>query len=80
MSSFRNKNAYLITVENSYEGSFILDEDSGLPKTKKENKKVHGFGIQNMKSVAVKYYGDVLIECRNHAVILTVMLLISDND
>ena len=57
-----------------------MDEDSGLPKTKKENKKVHGFGIQNMKSVAAKYYGDVLIECRNHAVILTVMLLISDND
>lgn len=80
VSSFRNKNAYLITVENSYEGSFILDEDSGLPKTKKENKKVHGFGIQNMKSVAAKYYGDVLIECRNNAVILTVMLLISDND
>ncbi|MEY8391530.1 GHKL domain-containing protein [Lachnospiraceae bacterium 45-W7] len=75
VSSFRNKNAYLITVENSFDGRLEIDEESGLPKTKKSDKKTHGFGLQNIKSVAAKYYGDVLIEQKENKVSLTVMLL-----
>ncbi len=73
--SFRNKNAYLITVENSFDGRLDIDEESGLPKTKKKDKKAHGFGLQNIKSVAAKYYGDVLIEQKENKVSLKVMLL-----
>ena len=73
--SFRNKNAYLITVENSFDGRLEIDEENGLPKTKKSDKKAHGFGLQNIKSVAAKYYGDVLIEQKENKVSLTVMLL-----
>ena len=76
VSSFRNKNVYLITVENSFDGKLDIDEESGLPKTKKGNKKEHGFGLQNIKSVAAKYYGDVLIEQKESKVALTVMLLL----
>lgn len=75
VSSFRNKNVYLITVENSFRGRLDIDKESGLPKTKKSNKKAHGFGLQNIKSVAAKYYGDVLIEQKDNKVSLKVMLL-----
>lgn len=75
VSSFRNKNVYLITVENSFHGRLDMDEESELPKTKKGNKKAHGFGLQNIKSVAAKYYGDVLIEQKENKVSLKVMLL-----
>lgn len=54
-----------------------MDEESGLPKTKKGNKKAHGFGLQNIKSVAEKYYGDVLIEQKENKVSLKVMLLVA---
>ncbi len=74
VSSFRNKNAYLITVENSFDGRLDIDEESGLPKTKKSDKKAHGFGLRNIKSVAIKYYGDVLIEQKENKVSLTVLL------
>lgn len=75
VSSFRNKNAYLITVENSFDGILEIDEESGFPKTKKSDKRQHGFGLQNIKSVAAKYYGDMLIEQKENKVSLTVMLL-----
>lgn len=75
ISSFRNKNAYLITVENSFAGSLDFDGESGLPKTSKGDKKAHGFGLQNMKSVAAKYYGDVQIAQTGDKVTVTVMLL-----
>ncbi len=75
ISSMRNKNAYLITVVNSFHGTLVFDAENGLPKTNKQNKNAHGFGIQNMKSVAEKYYGDVMIEQKDNQVIVTVMLL-----
>lgn len=75
VSSFRNKNVYLITVENSFHGRLDMDEESGLPKTQKGNKTAHGFGLQNIKSVAAKYYGDMLIEQKENKVSLKVMLL-----
>lgn len=77
ISSLRNKNAYLITVENSFEGSINIDTVSGLPKTKKSDKKAHGFGLQNMRSIAAKYYGDIQLEQKEHSVIVTVMLLLA---
>ncbi len=75
LSSFRNKNAYLITVENSFAGSLDFDGENGLPKTSKSDKKAHGFGLQNIKSVAEKYYGNVLIAQTGDRVTVTVMLL-----
>ncbi len=75
LSSFRNKNAYLIKVENSFVGSLDIDGDSGMPRTKKSNKNAHGIGFGNMKSIAEKYYGDVSIEQKESRVILTIMLL-----
>lgn len=75
VSSFRNKNVFLITVENSFHGRLNMDEESGIPKTKKGNKNKHGFGLQNIKSVAAKYYGDVLIEQKENKVSLKVMLI-----
>ena len=60
--SYREKNAYMIEVENSFEGEIKVNEDSELPETHKKNKKEHGFGLIHIKKVAQKYYGDIMIE------------------
>lgn len=75
ISSFRNKNSYLLTVENSYDGKLRIDKESGLPKTKKEDRRFHGFGLYNIRSAALKYHGDVLIEQKEDRVLLTVLLM-----
>ena len=33
--------------------------ENGLPETSKENKKLHGMGIQNIRRCAKKYNGDI---------------------
>lgn len=50
---------------------------AGFQKQKKGDKEAHGFGLQNIKSVAAKYYGDVLIEQKENKVSLKVMLLVA---
>ncbi len=74
ISSFQNKNTYLITVENSFRGRLVLDGESKVPKSTKADEKAHGFGLQNIKMVAEKYLGDVLLEQEEEKVTLTVML------
>lgn len=76
INSFRNKNTYLITVSNSFQGKLMLEEESNLPMTSKEDKKTHGFGMKNMKMIASKYYGDIEIEQNDKQVKLTIMLML----
>lgn len=73
ISSYRKKNVYLITVENSFEG-ILPDGADGLPQTKKSDRSAHGFGMQNMRTVAAKYYGDIWLEQTEGSVVLSVML------
>lgn len=54
------KNSYLIfKVQNTFSGA--LEFNNGLPVTLKD-KQSHGFGIQNIKAIADKYKGSVIIE------------------
>ena len=71
----RKKNAYLITVKNSYEGKLHLGTD-GLPESAKNDREIHGFGLKNIKSVVEKYYGTFAIEQEEKEVTLKIMLLI----
>ncbi|MCM1254076.1 MAG: GHKL domain-containing protein [Clostridium sp.] len=68
------KNAYFISVRNSYDKMLSLGEN-GLPETDKEDGQIHGLGLQNVKMVAEKYFGTLAIEQEENGVIVTVMLM-----
>ena len=54
----------------------MLNEKTGLPKTTKEEKDKHGFGLENIRRVAQKYFGDMDITRKDQLVTLTVMLML----
>lgn len=70
ISSFRNHNAYLITVENNYHGALVCDG------TSKADREAHGWGLKNVRAVAEQYHGDVVLEQEGDVVKTTVMLMI----
>ena len=74
--SYREKNAYMIEVENSFEGEIKVNEDSELPETHKKNKKEHGFGLIHIKKVAQKYYGEIMIEQDGERFKLSILLMV----
>ncbi|MCM1386376.1 MAG: GHKL domain-containing protein [Bacillus sp. (in: Bacteria)] len=72
--SARKKNAYFITVYNSYDKILSLDEN-GLPETDKTDGDIHGLGLKNVKMVTEKYFGTLAIEQDEKSVTVTVMLI-----
>ncbi len=73
--AWRRKNIFMIEVENGFSGRLVLDEESKLPQSTKQDGKNHGFGLVNIRRVAQKYFGDVEIvqegECVHAGVMLT---------
>lgn len=69
----RSGNAYLIEIANSFEGELLIGEN-GLPVTGGDSER-HGFGTQNMKLIAQKYFGDIEIEQREGEVVVTALLM-----
>jgi hypothetical protein len=76
ISSYRKNNAYMIVVKNSFKGKIMIDEESGLPKTSKNDKSSHGFGLMNIRKVAQKYYGDIDINQKENCFTLSIMLMV----
>lgn len=62
-----------IHVENYYEGE-DWKMDNGLPRTTKQNKSYHGFGLRSIQMTAGKYNGEMSVRARNHLFILDVIL------
>lgn len=73
ISSYRKNNIFMIVVSNSYAGKLMTDEETGLPLSAKEGSG-HGLGLANIRRVANKYLGDIVLEQEKDKVILTVML------
>ena len=67
---------YFIEVTNSFDGTLILDEETGLPETTKHETEGHGLGLRNVKKAAEKYFGTVDIEQKENEVIVSVMIVI----
>ena len=67
---------YFIEVRNSFDGTLILDKENGLPETTRHETEGHGYGLQNVKKAAEKYFGAVDIEQKGNEVIISVMLVI----
>lgn len=76
ITSYRKKNAYMIEIKNSFQGEIILNGERGMPETSKKDKKKHGFGIENIRKVAQKYFGDIDIELDEKSFKLSVMLMV----
>lgn len=74
--SFREHHAYLIVVENTFEGVLAAKGPEGLPMTTKQPAEAHGFGLRHIKAVAERYHGAVTIEQEGSLVRLHVMLCI----
>ena len=74
LRSFKAKNMYFIEIENSFDGVALFHKDSGLPISTKEDKKVHGIGLKNIRKCAVKYGGDMDCIVKGNRFTLSVMV------
>lgn len=83
VTSYFVKNMYMIEVANSYTGELLLDEQDGLPMTSKTGDG-HGFGLENIRQAARKYFGDMEIGKEMYAgeecCVLRVMLQIAETN
>lgn len=73
--SYSKNNAYMIEISNSFVGNLRLDTESGLPVTSKGKTDSHGYGLNNIRKIAEKYFGDIDISVKNEEFILSIMLM-----
>lgn len=59
LRSYIKGNLFFIEVENDFWGEIIFDNKTGLPASSKEDRKLHGLGMQNIQRCAKKYMGDI---------------------
>ena len=57
--SYVKGSLFFIEVENDFSEDIVIEKESGLPASSKENKKLHGIGISNIQRCAKKYMGDI---------------------
>lgn len=74
--SFREHQAYLIVVENTFEGELAGRGADGLLMTTKQPTEEHGFGLRHIKTVVERYHGAMTIEQKGDTVVLSLMLCI----
>ncbi|MCM1467436.1 MAG: ATP-binding protein [Alistipes sp.] len=73
--SYRKNNAYMIEVHNSFTGNLRCDTESGLLVTSKGNTDSHGYGLNNIRRIAGKYFGDIDFCVKNEEFILSILLM-----
>lgn len=74
--SFREGQAYLIVIENAFEGTLPGIGAEGLPMTTKRPAEAHGFGLRHIKTVVERYHGAMTIEQKGNTVCLSMMLCV----
>lgn len=73
--SYRRNNAYMIEIRNSFAGNLQWDTESGLLVTSKGDTDSHGYGLNNIRKIAGKYFGDIDFAVKNEEFILSIMLM-----
>ena len=69
----KNVNSFVsISIDNYYEGNIVLLEN-GLPKTTKEDKDYHGYGMKSIQLIVNKYDGDLNISLDNNVFSLFIL-------
>ena len=59
LQSYVKGSLFFIEVENDFSEDIVIEEESGLPVSSKENGKLHGIGLSNIQRCAKKYMGDI---------------------
>lgn len=59
LQSYVKGSLFFIEVENDFSEDIVIEKESGLPVSSKENGKLHGIGISNIQRCAKKYMGDI---------------------
>ena len=59
LRSYMKGNLFFIEVENDFCGELVIDGETGLPVSSKEDRQNHGLGIENIQRCAKKYMGDI---------------------
>ena len=59
LRSYMKGTLFFIEVENDFDGEIIMDSETGMPISSKDNKRIHGIGIENIQRCAKKYMGDI---------------------
>ncbi len=72
---WEDKGMLVIHVENYYSGE--LEFDGGLPKTTKEDKRYHGFGMKSIRMITEKYHGYFSVKSQDGIFALNILLPIS---
>ncbi len=62
----------LIQVENAYAEK--IEFENGLPKTSKEDKGSHGFGVRSIKAMAEKYGGSIHVKADDGIFTMTILI------
>ena len=75
--SFKN-GILLIHMRNSFDG--IINQKNNILKTRKENSKKHGIGMQNIKDVIRKYEGDINIQTTENLFTVDIILYLQQKD
>lgn len=72
--SFQRRNMFFLEVENSFDGTLILEPASEFPVSDQAQREFHGMGLANIKYAAEKYHGAAKWEVRGMTFVLSVML------
>ena len=67
-----------INVKNPFVGELDFDE-GGLPRTTKNDKNYHGFGIKSITYLVQKYGGDLSLVANNGVFNLNILFPTTDN-
>lgn len=59
LHSYVKGSLFFIEVNNDFGEELVIEEESGLPVSSKENGRLHGIGISNIQRCAKKYMGDI---------------------
>lgn len=74
VSSKLQRNAWVLTVTNSFDETLDFSTETGLPESTKRSEG-HGYGLQNMKRIAERYSGTIALTEKGQEVTLSVLLL-----
>lgn len=59
LRSYVKGSLFFIEVENDFSEQIVIEQESGLSVSSKENRKLHGLGLSNIQRCAKKYMGDI---------------------
>lgn len=74
LSSYLKGSLMFIETENTFDRKIVINPETGLPFSSKENSDCVGLGLSNIKRCAEKYKGDIDIDVNGDRFNLIVML------